>query len=166
MAWTTPKTDWATGELVAASDLNAIGENMAALVAPPTAVYTTTADIAFSASTEFTDVDSDNLNLTISTNGGDVLVHFHGSMSQYDNRWFSLDVEVDGARLGGDDGLLKNDHHNVSGAETGISAVSFTHLLRDLAAGSHTFKLQWKDEPSRRAEHGLLAGAQFWVREI
>ena len=31
MAWTTPKTDWETGELVAASDLNAIGENLAVL---------------------------------------------------------------------------------------------------------------------------------------
>jgi len=169
MAWTTPKTDWETGELVAASDMNAIGENLAALdiVRETVAVNTTTADIPFSTSVEFVDIDSGNLNLTISTNGGDVLIHFHGSIRQYDNRWFCLDVEVDGARLGGDDGLLKNDHHNVNNAHTGISAVSFSHLLRDLAAGSHTFKLQWKCEPgSRLREHGLLAGAHFWVREI
>ena len=166
MAWTTPKTDWTTGELVTAEDMNAVGENLAALKDLTIADYTTTAHIPFSVSTEFADVDSDTLNLTISTSGGDVLVHFHGSIFQYDNRWFCLDVEGDGARLGGEDGLLKNDHHNVSGAESGISAVSFTRLLRDLAPGSHTFKLQWKDEPSRRAEHGLLAGAQFWVREI
>ncbi|MCY4020248.1 MAG: hypothetical protein OXG39_12650 [Chloroflexi bacterium] len=31
MAWTTPKTDWNTGELVTAADMNAIGENFAAL---------------------------------------------------------------------------------------------------------------------------------------
>ena len=31
MAWTTPKTDWETGELVAASDMNEIGENLAVL---------------------------------------------------------------------------------------------------------------------------------------
>jgi len=169
MAWTTPKTDWTTGELVTAEDMNAVGENLAELgnLRSAVAAYTTEADIAFpNSGSAFEDVDSDNLNLTLSTSGGDVLVHFYGSIRQYDNRWFSLDVEVDGTRLGGDDGLLKNEHLNVSGASTGISAVSFTHLLRDLAAGSHTFKLQWKDEPSRRAEHGLLAGAQFWVREI
>ena len=26
MAWTTPKTDWTTGELVSASDMNSIGQ--------------------------------------------------------------------------------------------------------------------------------------------
>ncbi len=31
MAWTTPKTDWSTGELVTAEDMNAVGENLAAL---------------------------------------------------------------------------------------------------------------------------------------
>ena len=31
MAWTTPKTDWAAGELVTTEDLNAIGENLAAV---------------------------------------------------------------------------------------------------------------------------------------
>ena len=30
MAWTTPKTDWTTGELVTAADMNAVGENLAA----------------------------------------------------------------------------------------------------------------------------------------
>ena len=31
MAWATPKTDWAAGELVTTEDLNAIGENLAAV---------------------------------------------------------------------------------------------------------------------------------------
>ena len=31
MAWTTPKTDWAVGELVTAEDMNTLGENLAAL---------------------------------------------------------------------------------------------------------------------------------------
>ena len=31
MAWTTPKTNWATGELVTAEDMNAINENLVAL---------------------------------------------------------------------------------------------------------------------------------------
>ena len=45
MAWTTPKTNWATGELVTAEDLNAINENLAALKHPAIASYTTTQDI-------------------------------------------------------------------------------------------------------------------------
>ena len=40
MAWTTPKTNWATGELVTAEDLNAINENLVALKHPPTVVGT------------------------------------------------------------------------------------------------------------------------------
>ena len=28
MAWTTPKTDWATGDLVAANELNEVGEDL------------------------------------------------------------------------------------------------------------------------------------------
>ena len=89
MAWTTPKTDWTTGELVAAEDMNAIGENLAALRTLAIAAYTTTAHIAFPSSgngSAFADIDSDNLNLTLSTSGGDVLVHFYGSMKHYDNR--------------------------------------------------------------------------------
>ena len=42
MVWTTPKTDWATGELVTAADMNAVGENLAALAAPVSAGFRTT----------------------------------------------------------------------------------------------------------------------------
>ena len=38
MAWTTLKTNWATGELASADDMNAICENLAALRHPATAV--------------------------------------------------------------------------------------------------------------------------------
>ena len=154
MAWTTPKTDWETGELVAASDMNAIGENVAALkqVSENVAVYTTTANASLGSS-DFADVDSDDLNLTITTTGGDVLVHFHGSV--YGGIY--LDIAVDGSRLGGNDGILRNHHHR-NGSET--SLLSFTRLIQNLSAGSHTFKLQAKSGST------LFAGAQFWVREI
>ena len=47
MAWTTPKNDWAAGELVTAEDMNSVGENLAALRFSSSAVaaYTTTEDI-------------------------------------------------------------------------------------------------------------------------
>ena len=150
MAWTTPKTDWATGELVAASDMNAIGENLAALKHPATAVGATTADISKTVG-EFTDVDSDNLNLTITTSGGDVLVHFHGSVGLTGGREAYFDIEVDGTRQGGDKGI---SHSSVS--ENVVRAtVSFRRLIQNLSAGSHTFKLQVKT----RIWMGLSAGA-------
>ncbi len=34
MAWTTPKTDWAIGELVAPNDMNAVGGNLTMLKNP------------------------------------------------------------------------------------------------------------------------------------
>jgi len=160
MTWTTPKTDWNTGELVAATHLNAIGENLVALKQPPTAVYTTTADIE-GRNEAFLDVDSDNLSLTITTTGGDVLVHFHGSMERinYDNSMVYCDVAVDGARQGEDLGIVR------AYVNSDDRAVSFTHLIQNLAAGSHTFKLQWKIQ-YRTVGIKLFAGAQFWAREI
>ena len=162
MAWTTPKTDWATGELITANDMNAVGENLAALNDLATAVFTTTEDIRAQVS-EFTDVDSDNLSLTIATAGRDVLVHFYGTTghgSASPNFFGSFDIDVDGVRQGSDDGVVKVFFwHNV------YPCVSFTRLIQGLRAGSHTFKLQWKSYASGM---GLLLhkGAQFSVREI
>lgn len=79
MTWADPKTDWSNGDLVTADDMNEIGENLATVRNLPTVAHTTTADISANAG-EFVDVDSANLNLTINTNGGDVLVHFHGTV--------------------------------------------------------------------------------------
>ena len=157
MAWTTPKTNWATGELVTAEDMNAIGENLAALesLRSVVAVYTTTADIALPRGSTFVDIDSDNLNLTITTSGGDVMVHFHGSLS--DNAVFLLDVEVDGNRHGDD----ANGVMNGSGWSHTRAIVSFSRLIQNLSPGSHTFKLQCKSSRGT-----LRAGAQFAVREI
>ncbi|MCY4073758.1 MAG: hypothetical protein OXG60_20895 [Chloroflexi bacterium] len=159
MAWTTPKTDWNTGELVTAADVNAIGENLVALRHPSTAVaaYTTAEDINVH-SGEFADIDSANLNLTITTAGGDVLVHFHGvfirgSRNYTENR---LDIVLDGDQQGGEDGLMR------FGVYDDRRTISFTHLIQGLSAGSHTFKLQWRNSNPVR----VYAGAQFWVREI
>ena len=167
MAWTTPKTDWATGELVTAADMNTVGENFAALKQPATAVYATTEDITASDSEVFEDVDTTNLMLTLTTTGGDVLVHFHGSVSQLDNSWFAFDVVVDEQRQGGNDGILLNRHVDVSGAHIATHAVSISRLIQGLSAGTHTFALQWKGNYRNANTDGTLhSGAQFWVREI
>ena len=160
MAWTTPKTDWATGELVTAEDMNAICENLVALKHPVTAVGTTTARIDVDLS-EFSDVDSTNLTLTITTTGGDVLVHFQGSVDVASRENAYFDIEVDGTRQGGDDGVLWCGYYDSSGGNARQS-VSLTHIIQNLAAGPHTFKLQMKTAGSVP----FFPGAQFWVREI
>jgi L-2-hydroxyglutarate oxidase LhgO len=163
--WTTPKT-WSTGEALSANDMNThIRDNLGALKAPPTAAYTPDEAANYNTSqTTFVDVDASNLALTITTTGGDVMVGFHGHIFA-NGGICHLDVEVDGTREAGDDGITAvytNNHE----------AVSFTLLITNLDAGSHTFKLQWKVTAGSAA---LYAGAgtanldvhpQFWVREI
>ncbi|MCY4020249.1 MAG: hypothetical protein OXG39_12655 [Chloroflexi bacterium] len=161
MAWTTPKTDWSTGELVTAADINAIGGNLVELrrLSTTIASHTTTADITTPYVPQFADIDSHNLNLTLVTAGGDVLVHFHGvfirgSGDDTDN---CLDIVLDGNRQGDDEnGFMR---FGVYGRRR---AQSFTRLIQNLSAGSHAFKLQWRNW--KRVK--LYAGAQFWVREI
>ncbi len=159
MAWTTPKTDWTTGELVSASDMNSIGENLNTLRQKAIATSTLTNGIDATLGSSFVDVDSANLNLTITTVGGDVMVHFCGSVDRRGGTTSTrvhIDIEVNGARQGGDTGILvyqfKTDQHNMS----------FTRLIQGLSAGSHTFKLQWKGGAGVYME----SNAQFVVREI
>ena len=168
--WTTPKT-WAIGELVRASDLNAqLRDNLSALKDPPSAHYTLdeTADYQ-TTSTVFVDVDSTNLSFTLSTNGGDVLVHFDGTLrSGGTGIGVALDVAIDGVRLGGDEGLV------VMYSSTGV--MSFTRLVSGLSAGEHTFVLQWRafnaSSPyipkmyTGAGTSGYDVHPQFWVREV
>lgn len=162
--WTTPKT-W-TNEALTSSDMNThLRDNLLALKSPPTDSYicNEVSDYA-TVQTTFVDVDAANLALTITTTGGDVLISFHGHI--YANGGIcSLDVDVDGTRIGTNDGIT-----NVYTAYH--QAVSFTRLLTGLAAGTHTFTLQWKTSAGTAT---LYAGAgtanhdhhpQFWVREI
>ena len=158
MAWTTPKTDWETGELVAASDMNEIGENLAALQHPATAVYTTTDDID-SNSINWVDVDSNNLSFNVTTNGGDVLAHFQGAVLRIRaNHDAFFDLAIDGVRQGSANGIISDHLTHVR------TQMGFTYMVTNLSAGSHTFAFQWKRQHSNGIR--LKAGAQFWVREI
>ena len=87
MAWTTPKTDWATGELVTAADMNAVGENLAVLGNPPKpATLERPVSSTKGSRNDFVDVDSDNLNLTITTTGGMYWLHFHWHYGSHASR--------------------------------------------------------------------------------
>ena len=161
MAWTTPKTDWTTGELVSASDMNSIGANLAALKQKAIAVGGTTQQISVSPNRPFANIDSTKLSLTITTAGGDVLVHFHGSVKHSGSQAAAalFDITVDGQRIGGGEGILEckiDGYYHIA---------CFTRLIQNLNAGSHTFAIQWREH--RGGASVILAPyAQFWVREI
>lgn len=158
MAWNTPKVDWETGELVTATNLDQIGENLNTLKSPPTVSHVTTTTYSVNSST-FVDVNATNLNLSLDTNGGDVLIHFEGVVSRLgnDNGDVFFDVEVDGNRLGGTNGITQR-YYDSAGRPIGFTR------LHSLSAGSHTFKLQWRETGPDSAQ--LAASAQFWVREV
>lgn len=163
MAWTDPKT-W-TAEVLTSSDLNThLRDNLNALKDPPSNKYTfnDSADWTTS-STSYANIDGTDLSLTITTYGGDVMVHFHGTMSNATQG--CLDFTIDGVRHGGDDGLVRTPNT--------LCTVAFTVLVEGLSAASHTFVMQWK--ASTAAALILYAGAgtvnndlhgQFWVREV
>jgi hypothetical protein len=165
MAWTTPKT-W-TSEPLTSLDLNThLRDNLEALKDPPGTSYVLNESANYyTTSTSFVDVDGSKLALTISTGGGDVMVHFHGVVAAASGR-VNFDLDVDGVRVAGDDGITRLD--------TITAPVSFTRLISGLAAGAHTFRLQWRVSSGGSAT--LYAGAgstvqldvhpQFWVREV
>ncbi len=168
MAWITPK-DWAVDEQLTASKLNThLRDNLNALKAPPSDNYECNEGSDYSTNgTSFADVDGTNLSLTITTTGGDVMVGFHGTFQAATQGTFYLDVYVDSADDGGDDGYLVQTI-----AANTPNSVSFVRLITGLSAAAHTFKLRWK---TNGVSVTLFAGAgtsnrdvhpQFWVREI
>lgn len=169
--WHTPRT-WQVDQLVTEADLNSqLRDNLNFLKDPPTAfVSLDEASNYGSSSNEFVDVDRERLALNLTTAGGDLLVVFFGVVKNHDGRGgVALDVTLDGARIGKDDGLI------VSSLELrSWLPVSFSALVRDVAAGPHNLYLQWKRSP-REGSAAMIAGAgtygfdchpQFWAREI
>jgi hypothetical protein len=170
MAYTDPKT-WSESEALTHTDFNTyIRDNQTALKSPPSdsyvcneaADYTTT-------STSFVDVDATNLSLQITTTGGDVMAHFYLSASNTNIGNFTFfDIDLDGTRIAGDDGMICAR----AGSVNGRNAISATHLVTSLAAGTHTFKLQWKCSANTSTVYAGAGTAngdlhpQFWVREV
>lgn len=117
-------------------------------------------------SSTFVDVDGSNLSLTITTLARRVMV---GLVAMGDSAatgiYGSIDVDLDGTRLGGGaSGLhIWNQHDTLA-----IYNVGFVYLTDVLSAASHTFKLQWHNNSGATAVR--LAGTasqplRFWVAE-
>lgn len=155
-----------TAFLIGASDWNQdVVANTQALKNPPSASYTLNEPSDYAGAGAWADVDATNLALTMTTTGGDVMVHFDGTFYMASGGGnLLLDVDVDGTRNAGDDGMGKQT------LSTTPEWVSFTRVIEGLSAASHTFKLQWNTSTLAR----LAAGSggthdvhpQFWVREI
>lgn len=171
--WTSPRT-WVTNELVTAPLMNAhIRDNMDYLYTRPRVVNNTNsaADVS-TTSTTFADVDGTGSEFTINitTSGGRLLVGFAGTMSAGSGstsyRGY-LDVEIDGVRLGGDDGLL-NFYYPFAGV------VSFVAMTNVLSVASHTVKLQWKSSNAANTLTCYMGAGtlnhdlhpQFWALEV
>lgn len=161
MAWTTPHT-WNNEIATGAQWTIELRDNQRALKYPPAAGYQADelTDYATISST-YANVDGTNYNFSLSTTGGDVMLGFMGG-----GTGVYIDVLVDGNRVINDtDGGLVDCTAYGSGA-------CFIHILTGLAAGVHTFVLQFK---TAGLGGTILAGAGtpnldiqsfFFVQEI
>ncbi|MBZ0280169.1 MAG: hypothetical protein K8L97_05480 [Anaerolineae bacterium] len=168
--WSTPKT-WNTGEPLTAADLNAhLRDNLEYLKDKPSNSYLANELSDYSTtSTSFVNIDATRFSFNLTTKGEDVLIGFFGSFNQNNaSHAIYLDVLVDSNRLGNDDGLLV--FYPNSTAVRGV--MSFVYLLRGLAAGAHTIRLQWKVSGGTVTLHAGAGTAsydvhpEFWVKEI
>jgi hypothetical protein len=140
MPWTTPDTR-AAGDVLSAANYNTyLRDNLtylhsgrpALLISHAVAPYSTT-------SATFTPIDSLALagNLTLST--GRVLITFTGCFyADAPSRLLALDMEIDGARIGGTDGLCKEALNG------DVRVVSFATMRAGLTPGGHAFRLLWR----------------------
>jgi hypothetical protein len=133
MAWVTPRT-W-DNEVVTAAKLNQeLQANQVALksisgdshAADEVSNYTTI-------STTYGNVDGTNFSYSFTTTGGDVILVFNGGANAA-----YIDVLVDGTRIVNDPdaGLVDATFYG--------SGSSFVQFVTGLAAGVHTFVLQFK----------------------
>ena len=158
--WTQPKT-WNTGEMVTAALLNEqLRDNMLYLKEASAFDYVEV-DTEYSIeipSTEVTvnwvNVDAANLTLDVTTLGGLVLVGLETNVTGANNTRVMFDLTLDSNRLGGSHGMAIG-HHGNSADYTDPLPVRMHHWLPTLAAGSYTFKLQW------RAERAASGSDQF-----
>ena len=167
--WTTPKSDYLTGDLVSAAEMNNIGKNLGFLKDPPTAQYTLNEGSDYTTtSTSFVDVDGGGteLELTIETAGGDVLIGFVGAIGMGTNKDIYLDIDVDGARLGGSDGIAQAHDRVGTGSGTGIFPIGLCVLVENLTPGSHTFKLQWRVSAGTGTLYAVNSYGRFFAREV
>lgn len=154
-AWTTPKQDWALGEVVGAPDMNAIGENLAHLKEGGARAAVNVA-AASTGSASWAALAT----LNVTTRGGALLVGYSAAAYHTGGGRAYFDAAVDGARLALN-GANGSTEFTLGGAGT-AGSVGFTLLLTGVSAGAHAISVQWKTSAA-----GLnVLGGQWWVVEM
>lgn len=140
---TTPdNTVGITSPAVGTLALTSVGAGGAASTAVAAARYVRSSGDYTTSSATFTDLDTTNMNLTITTAARRVLLLFSGAATVNNTAGtLGLDFTVDGARVGGDFGLQVFNQHSTASE---LIPVSIHYLTNVLTAGSHTFKVQWR----------------------
>jgi len=166
VAWTAPKT-WSS-EPLTSLDLNSnVRDNLNHLkdrLDSSAGNFVSGQSNLRTTATEFVDVDTLNLALTLTTHGGDVLLGFTGTVQCSKNSGsVYINVAVDDVDYVADDGIVRH----VIGASNRHQPLSFVMLIPALSAGSHTFKLRWKASGSNTAYMDVVRlHPQFWAKEI
>lgn len=141
MAFTTPAT-YSTGELMTATKMNLIRDNILALKDPPSDVITLDTTNYTLSSVTWTAIDSTNLSISLDTVGGVIEVGFMGvfNYTAGGNRNGKLDIYIDGVAMFGDDGVSS------VGLTTAPIApgVGFVVRKEGLTAGTHVIRIYWK----------------------
>lgn len=118
------------------TDLEAAGGAASTLVSDK---KTRTAGDYTTTSATFTDVDSTNLSITLTTGARRCMIVVSGSGYHSTTAHWGLDIDIDGSRQGQTWGLMfGGDVANQNAPR------SFTYITNVLTAASHTFKLQWR----------------------
>ena len=136
MAWTTPTTVSAGDKLTSTMWNNQVAGNLSYLLSPNKGMIIRNNNGDYSTtSTSWVDVDATNLSITITTYGGPVLVLAAMLTGQTSGDTGGIDVTMDGTRIG-------------EASTLGLVNATSTYVpictIVTPAAGSHTFKLQYR----------------------
>jgi hypothetical protein len=171
MGYVTPPT-FTDIDATAADGNVYIRDNQLALKDPPSQNYEANEGTNYTrtGSSAWADVDTD-FNFSITTTGGDVLISFIGNAVRSGggvNQLQLFDVSVNSTRI------INQTDAGLAMFSNVVTLIQFSRRVTGLAAGTHTFNLQWRSNDAA-ATMTLYAGAgtasydtrpQFWVREL
>lgn len=143
MAWTAPTTSWADGNVLGASDMNVIGNDLNYLLSGISASgkYDKGADIT-STSTTFADIDATNLAKTVTLVGTKAIIVFRGAaLTNSTTIGIGFDIAVNGTRWHSTG--ANGSWACFTGSSTNQGNASATIVVDGLTPGSNTFKIQW-----------------------
>lgn len=151
MPWT-DMTDLDTDDLATAVDMDAIRGNLEYLLDPNSdAIKYTGGNKTLAVTGTWYDMDATNLKIDITSYGGPIYIfaEFHWAHGNVGGKG-QFDFEIDGANVGGSDGLY-NQESRVAG---NVNTCAMPYIAIGLAAGSHTIKLRFKTNAATLTVYG------------